>query len=196
MTGRLIGITAIRNRYDKLAGLLRQLEVKDNDTLVFFGDYIYNGVADWRILERLQFLTEKCNCKFMGNYTERVIRDELLGISDVRSLGKGYVDTAAPGFADLPNCFLKDIQDTFLIDGYKFISKFPLSLHDPYKYLTPVEFYNKVTWGQIVLADDDPIYVMEVLNPVSAHKEHILPICYKWENITALDIHNNIKYEC
>lgn len=66
---RLIAIGDIHGEINKLNSLIRKLEIKPDDELVFLGDYIDRGKHSKQVVNRLIELSKLCSCKFlMGNH--------------------------------------------------------------------------------------------------------------------------------
>jgi len=66
---RLIAIGDIHGEIKKLNSLIRKLEIKPDDVLVFLGDYIDRGKHSKQVVDRLIELSKFCNCQFlMGNH--------------------------------------------------------------------------------------------------------------------------------
>lgn len=66
---RLIAIGDIHGEINKLNRLIRKLNIKSDDTLVFLGDYIARGKYSKQVADRLIELSNICNCEFlMGNH--------------------------------------------------------------------------------------------------------------------------------
>lgn len=69
MKERLIAIGDIHGEFSKLENLLNKLEIKQNDTLVFLGDYIDRGLQSKKVVDKLLELSKFCHCEFlMGNH--------------------------------------------------------------------------------------------------------------------------------
>ena len=66
---RLIAIGDIHGEINKLNRLIRKLNIKSDDTLVFLGDYIDRGRYSKQVVNKLIELSKICNCEFlMGNH--------------------------------------------------------------------------------------------------------------------------------
>ena len=67
--GRLIAIGDIHGEFYKLENLLKKLDLKNNDTCVFTGDYIDMGKYSKDVVSRLIELSKETNCIFLkGNH--------------------------------------------------------------------------------------------------------------------------------
>ena len=66
---RLIAIGDIHGEIDKLNKLLDKLDLQQEDTVVFLGDYIDRGLYSRQVVDKLIELSKYCHCEFlMGNH--------------------------------------------------------------------------------------------------------------------------------
>lgn len=66
---RLIAIGDIHGEINKLNSLIKKLNLKSDDTIVFLGDYIDRGKYSKQVVDRLIDLSKFCHCEFlMGNH--------------------------------------------------------------------------------------------------------------------------------
>ena len=66
---RLIAIGDIHGEINKLNKLLNKLDLKQDDTVIFLGDYIDRGLYSKQVIDRLIKLSHCCRCEFlMGNH--------------------------------------------------------------------------------------------------------------------------------
>lgn len=66
---RLIAIGDIHGEYYKLISLLKNLDLKTDDKLIFLGDYIDRGFYSKQVVDKLIELSKNYDCKFlMGNH--------------------------------------------------------------------------------------------------------------------------------
>ena len=66
---RLIAIGDIHGEIDKLNKLLDKLDLQQEDTIVFLGDYIDRGLYSRQVVDKLIELSKYCHCEFlMGNH--------------------------------------------------------------------------------------------------------------------------------
>ncbi len=72
---RLIAIGDIHGEIYKLNDLLSRLKLKNEDTLVFMGDYIDRGKHSKEVIERLIELEKQTNCIFLkGNHEQMLLK--------------------------------------------------------------------------------------------------------------------------
>ena len=62
---RIIGISDIHGEYDKLICLLEKLNIKQEDTIVFMGDYIDRGKKSKEVVDKVIDLQNYCNCVYL-----------------------------------------------------------------------------------------------------------------------------------
>ncbi len=72
---RLIAIGDIHGEINKLNKLLKKLDIKPDDTVVFLGDYVDRGKHSKEVVEILIELSKFCHCEFlMGNHEYYMLR--------------------------------------------------------------------------------------------------------------------------
>lgn len=62
---RLIGISDIHGEYEKLSAVLDYLSLKNDDTVVFMGDYIDRGKRSREVVDRVIDTADICNCVYL-----------------------------------------------------------------------------------------------------------------------------------
>ena len=66
---RLIAIGDIHGEINKLNKLLNKLDLKQEDIVVFLGDYIDRGLYSKQVIDKLIEVSHYCRCEFlMGNH--------------------------------------------------------------------------------------------------------------------------------
>lgn len=126
---RLIAIGDIHGEIDKLNELLRQLEPKKADTLVFLGDYIDRGKYSKQVVERLTELSKTINCIFLkGNHEDMLLKIPVTkSETDVNFwMINGGVETfdSYGGFENifkLHGDFFNNLKPYYLTDKYLFV---------------------------------------------------------------------------
>ena len=72
---RVIAIGDIHGEIEKLNSLLKKLEPKKEDTLIFLGDYIDKGKHSKEVIEKLLKLQKQTNCIFLkGNHEDMLLK--------------------------------------------------------------------------------------------------------------------------
>lgn len=72
----------IHGEFNKLDALIKRLYIKDNDILVFLGDYIDRGPRSFEVIEYLIKLDKKHSCIFIKGNHEEMFVDYLSGIHE------------------------------------------------------------------------------------------------------------------
>ncbi len=62
---RLIGISDIHGEYEKLRSVLDKICLKQDDTIVFMGDYIDRGAKSREVVDEIISLQNICNCVYL-----------------------------------------------------------------------------------------------------------------------------------
>lgn len=63
--GKIIGITDIHGEYEKLTSLLEYIRPKNDDTIVFMGDYIDRGARAKDVIDKVIDMQNVCNCVYL-----------------------------------------------------------------------------------------------------------------------------------
>ena len=125
---QLITIGDIHGEAIKLNSLLRKLNLSQDDTLVFLGDYIDRGLYSKQVINKLLELSSFCHCEFlMGNheyyllkmlegvkYAERFFL-EYGGIQTIDSYGS--IENIFKTHSD----FFKYLKPYYLTENYLFV---------------------------------------------------------------------------
>lgn len=127
MKSRLIAIGDIHGEVNKLNKLIKKLDVKASDTLVFLGDYIDRGLYSREVVERLIELSKFCKCEFlMGNHEYYMLKtangtwDKEYyymdgGITTVDSYG------SFENILKVHGAFFKNLKYYYLTDDFLFV---------------------------------------------------------------------------
>lgn len=78
----LYAIGDVHGQFFKLEKLIERLNIKDNDILVFLGDYIDRGRRSFEVIDFLIKLKDKHNCVFLKGNHEDMFMDYLSGINE------------------------------------------------------------------------------------------------------------------
>lgn len=75
MTARLIAIGDIHGEVHKLNKLIDKLSLKQDDTVVFLGDYVDRGYHSRDVINQLLKLSKFCHCEFfLGNHEFNLLK--------------------------------------------------------------------------------------------------------------------------
>ncbi len=129
MKKQLIAIGDIHGEINKLNELLRQIEPKKEDTLVFLGDYIDRGKYSKQVIERLIELSKSVNCIFLkGNHEQMLLKTiKTKSETDINFwLINGGADTlesygSIENIFNLHRDFFKKLKPFYLTDEYLFV---------------------------------------------------------------------------
>jgi len=83
----------VHGEYFKLKYLIDKIYIKNEDTLVFLGDYIDRGKYTFEVIDYLIKLDEKYNCVFVKGNHEAMLIDFLAGIYEKLFFINGGSDT-------------------------------------------------------------------------------------------------------
>jgi serine/threonine protein phosphatase 1 len=72
----------IHGQYFKLKALMEKLFIKDDDVVIFLGDYIDRGKMVFEVVDYLIRLKEQINCVFLKGNHELMFMDYLSGIDE------------------------------------------------------------------------------------------------------------------
>ncbi|GAA4268298.1 metallophosphoesterase family protein [Hyunsoonleella aestuarii] len=170
---RTFAIGDIHGGLKALIQVLNKLEVKDDDTLIFVGDYVDGWSESAQVIQFLVELSEKINCVFIkGNHD--VWCEEWLKNSDVNSTwymhgGKETIDSYE-GFSEsekqihlqffenMPLYYIDDKNRLFLHAGFT-------SMHGVEKEVFKTTFYFDRTLWEMALTMDKGIDEDSVIYP-------------------------------
>ena len=126
---RLIAIGDIHGEIEKLNELLRQLEPKKDDTLVFLGDYIDRGKHSKEVIEKLIALSQETNCIFLkGNHEQMLLK--IIETKSENDVNFWLVNGGAQTFDSYGSCekifelhsdFFRQLKLYYLTDKYLFV---------------------------------------------------------------------------
>lgn len=128
----------IHGQFFKLEKLMEKLVVKEDDIIVFLGDYIDRGVMIYETIEYLLKLNKQYNCVFLKGNHEVMLIDYLSGIDEQMFVANGGDRTIKSynqhGWdisrqidytkRSLPEChedFFLDLKPYYEVDDYIFV---------------------------------------------------------------------------
>ena len=125
---RYIAITDIHGEFDKLQNLLSKIELQDNDTIVFMGDYIDRGPKSKEVIDKIIELKQTYKCiSLIGSHEYAYLKaregnsyyDYLFwnygGLATVKSYG------SFENIYRIHGEFLDQLQFYYLTDKYLFV---------------------------------------------------------------------------
>ena len=145
--GRLIAIGDIHGEFYKLENLLKKLDLKNNDTCVFTGDYIDMGKYSKDVVSRLIELSKETNCIFLkGNHEDMLLKaknNEFKAVANWYLMGgdttlKSYGEEVKDIF-NIHGKFFENLKINYITDKYFFVHG-GINPDKPYKEQTEKDF--------------------------------------------------------
>lgn len=129
MKSRLIAVGDIHGEFDKLNSLLNKLNLTDNDTTVFLGDYIDRGNNSKEVIERLIELSKQTSCIFLkGNHEDLLLKT--IETRDEEDIAHWLISggiTTFDNYGDFPSIFnlhgefFDNLRMYYKTDNYLFV---------------------------------------------------------------------------
>lgn len=124
---RLIAIGDIHGEINKLNKLLKKLDIRPDDTVVFLGDYVDRGNHSKEVVERLIELSKFCYCEFlMGNHEYYMLRT-IKGLWDREYYYIDGGEATVKSYGSLENIlklhgeFFNNLKYYYLTDSFLFV---------------------------------------------------------------------------
>lgn len=124
---RLIAIGDIHGEINKLNKLLKKLDIRPDDTVVFLGDYVDRGNHSKEVVERLIELSKFCHCEFlMGNHEYYMLRT-IKGLWDREYYYIDGGEATVKSYGSLENIlklhgeFFNNLKYYYLTDSFLFV---------------------------------------------------------------------------
>jgi diadenosine tetraphosphatase ApaH/serine/threonine PP2A family protein phosphatase len=125
----LIAIGDIHGCAKSLDGLLRELKLKEDDHLIFVGDYIDRGPDSKGVIDRLLKLKDEYTCTFLrGNHEDLLLGYLDEGEYDIFAMNGGIATLSSymtpDGEMEIPDTHLQFVRNTELFletDDYLFV---------------------------------------------------------------------------
>ena len=124
---RLIGISDIHGEYEKLRSVLDKICLKQDDTIVFMGDYIDRGAKSREVVDEIISLQNICNCVYLiGSHEYAMLHADIDDYSHYLFWNYGG-DATVKSYGSYENImkihgeFFNSLKSYYIFDDYLFV---------------------------------------------------------------------------